>query len=39
MKKNLALSYEELGIYLKNQNSNSMLLNDVQIPTKVISSD
>ena len=37
---NLALSSEELGIYfLQNQNLNSMLLNDIQIPTKAIFSD
>jgi len=29
---------KNLGFILQNQNSNSMLLNDIQIPTKVISS-
>jgi hypothetical protein len=38
MKMNLAHSCEELGIYFTKENSNSMLLNDVQIPTKAISS-
>jgi hypothetical protein len=38
MEMNLALSCEELGIFLQKQNSNSMLLNDVQIPTRAISS-
>jgi hypothetical protein len=33
---NLALSYEEFGIYLTK--SNNMLINDIQIPTKAISS-
>jgi hypothetical protein len=35
---NLALLYEELGTYFKNKNSNSMLLNDMKIPTRAISS-
>jgi len=39
MKMNLALSCKELRIYFANiKNSNSMLLNDIQIPTRVISS-
>ena len=39
MKMDLALSCEELGIYFTKQNLNSMLLKDVQIPTKAISSE
>jgi hypothetical protein len=35
---NLPLLYEELGTYFKNKNSNSMLLIDMKIPTKAISS-
>jgi hypothetical protein len=36
---NIALLYDKLGIYFqKNQNPNSMLLNDMKIPTRAISS-